>query len=146
MYHTMIADGVSYKLQKKNTPIYGNISQFFVDSSKLLHNAENPPRLYKRFIFAAPRQAQGNALTASSPGDTPVRLDLEDGGIVCVVELDLWVPQLSRVDVHHDRGGAWGLSRRGHTHYFLAAPPGRAGDEGSKGGQERKRDVRFKGH
>lgn len=66
----------------------------------------------------------------SSPGDTPVRLDLEDGGIVCVVELDLWVPQLSRVDVHHDGSGAWGLSRRGHTHYLLTAPPGRQGDEG----------------
>ena len=39
----------------------------------------------------------------SSPGDTPVGLDLEDGGIVRVVELDLWVPQLGRVDVHHDR-------------------------------------------
>lgn len=82
----------------------------------------------------------------SSPGDTPVRLDLEDGGIIRVVELDLWVPQLGRVDVHHDRGGAWGLSRRGHAHYFLAAPPGGAGDEGSKGGQERQRDARFKGH
>lgn len=40
------------------------------------------------------------------PGDTPVRFNLEDGGIIGIVELDLWVPQLSRVDVHHDRGGA----------------------------------------
>lgn len=85
----------------------------------------------------------------SSPGDTPVGLDLEDGGIVRVVELDLWVPQLSRVDVHHDRGGARGLSRRGDTHYLLVAPPERAGDEGSKGGQEgtrkRKTDFTYKG-
>lgn len=65
-----------------------------------------------------------------SPGDAPVRLDLLDGGIVCVVELDLWVPQLSRVDVHHDRGGAGGLSRRGDAHYLFAAAPG--GDDGSE--------------
>lgn len=42
----------------------------------------------------------------SSPRNAPVRLDLEDGRIVCVVELDLWVPQLRRVDVHHDWGGS----------------------------------------
>lgn len=66
-----------------------------------------------------------------SPGNTPVRLNLEDGGIICVVELDLWVPQLSRVDVHHDRGRAWGLSCRGHTNYFLVGSPERA--EESKG-------------
>lgn len=65
----------------------------------------------------------------SSPGNTPVRLDLEDGGIVCIVELDLWVPQLSSVDVHHDWGCAWGLSCWGHTHYLLVAPPERAGDD-----------------
>ncbi len=69
-------------------------------------------------------------MTVSSPGDTPVRLDLEDGGIVCVVEFDLWVPELSSVDVYHDRGGARGLSCRGHAHYLLVAPPGRAGDDG----------------
>lgn len=100
-----------------------------------------------RFIFAAPRLAEGKALTVSSPGDTPVRLDLEDGGVVCVVELDFGVPQLSRVDVHHDRGGPRGLSRRGHAHYLLAAPPGRPGDEGCEGGRERKtkRDDTYKG-
>lgn len=68
-----------------------------------------------------------------SPGNTPVGLDFQDGGIVCVVELDLWVPQLSSVDVHHDWGGAWGLSRWGHAHYFLVAPSGRAGDDGKTG-------------
>lgn len=60
----------------------------------------------------------------SSPGDAPVGLDLQDGGIVRVVELDLWVPQLGRVDVHHDWSCARGLSRRGHAHYLLVAPPG----------------------
>lgn len=61
----------------------------------------------------------------SSPGDAPVRLDPEDGGIICVVELDLWVPQLGRVDVHHDRSCAGDLSRRGHAHDLLGAPPDR---------------------
>lgn len=62
----------------------------------------------------------------SPPGDAPVRLDLEDGRIICVVELDLWVPQLGRVDVHHDWSCARGLSRRGHAHNLLvAAPDGR---------------------
>lgn len=65
-----------------------------------------------------------------SPGNTPVWLDLQDGGIVRVVELDIWVPQLSRVDVHHDWGCAWGLSRWSDTHDLLVAPPGRAGDDG----------------
>lgn len=45
-------------------------------------------------------------LIGISPGDTPVGLDLQDGGIVGVVEFNLWVPQLSGVDVHHDRGGS----------------------------------------
>lgn len=73
---------------------------------------------------------------ASSPGDAPVRLDLEDGGIVCVVELDLWVPQLGGVDVHHDWSGAGGLSRGGHAHYLLAAPPdGRREVGGDRGGR-----------
>lgn len=71
----------------------------------------------------------------ASPGDAPVRLDLEDGGIVCVVELDLWVPQLGRVDVHHDRSRARDLSRRGHAHDLLAAPPDRTTVE-----RERERD------
>lgn len=74
-----------------------------------------------------------DCLIASLPGDTPVGFDLEDGGIICIVELDLWVPQLSSVDVHHDRGGAWGLSCRGHTHYLLVASPGGAGDDGKTG-------------
>lgn len=59
----------------------------------------------------------------SSPGDSPVRLDLEDGGVIGVVELDVWVPQLGRVDIHHDRGCAGDLSRRGHTHDLLVASP-----------------------
>lgn len=68
---------------------------------------------------------------ASSPGDAPVGLDLEDSGIVCVVELDLWVPQLGGVDVHHDWSCSRGLSCRGHAHYLLVAPPdGRQGVEG----------------
>ena len=63
------------------------------------------------------------------PGDTPIRLNLEDSGIICIVEFDLRIPQLSRVDVHHDWCGARGLSGRGHTHYLFVAPPGREADE-----------------
>lgn len=61
-----------------------------------------------------------------SPGDTPVRLNLQDGWIICVVKLDFWVPQFSCVDVHHDWSVAWGLSCRSHTHNLLVAPPERA--------------------
>lgn len=57
------------------------------------------------------------------PGNTPVRLNLEDGGIIGVAELDLRVPQLCGVDVHHDGCGIRGLPSGGHTHYLLAAPP-----------------------
>lgn len=74
----------------------------------------------------------------SSPGNTPVRFNLRNGRIICVVEFDFRVPQLCRVNVHHDWGGTWGLSRRGYTHYFPATPPGTAGDEESKETQERK--------
>ena len=73
-----------------------------------------------------------NLCSVSLPGNTPVRLDLEDGRIICVVELDLWVPQLSRVDVHHDWGGSWDLSCGGDTYHLLATPPGRVGHEGRK--------------
>lgn len=76
----------------------------------------------------------------SSPGDAPVRLDLEDGGIVCVVELDLWVPQLGRVDVHHDRSCAGELSRWGHAHNLLVAPPDGTTERKKKRERERERE------
>lgn len=69
------------------------------------------------------------AVIGSSPGDAPVGLDLQDGGIVGVVELHLRVPQLGGVDVHHDRRGSWRESGRGHTHDLLRSPPGGAGGE-----------------
>lgn len=71
---------------------------------------------------------------ADVPGDTPVRLNLEDGGIFSVVELDFWVPQLCSVDVHHDWGGAWDLPSWRHTHNLFALPPGQ---------EERRKDKLF---
>ena len=56
------------------------------------------------------------------PGDAPVRFNLEDGGVVCVVELDLGVTQLGGIDVNHDRGVACGLACRRHPHYFPGVP------------------------
>lgn len=64
-----------------------------------------------------------------SPGDAPVGLDLQDGGIVRVVELDLRVPELGCVDVHHDGRGAGSLSRRGHAHNLFAVAPAGRGDK-----------------
>lgn len=93
---------------------------------------------WKKHIFGTPSVGYWKPRNVSSPGNTPVRLNLQDGRIVCVVEFDLWVPQLSRVYVHHDRGGTWGLSRRCYTHYFLATPPGRAVDEGNTERHKRK--------
>lgn len=68
------------------------------------------------------------ALIGSLPGDTPVRLDLEDSRIFCVAELDIWVSQLSSIYVHHDRCLARGLACWGYTHYLLGIPPKSVGD------------------
>lgn len=34
------------------------------------------------------------------PGNAPVRFNSQDGGVIGVVELDLWVSELGVVDVH----------------------------------------------
>lgn len=124
----MNSGGISGLAQEslKNRPIYADISQFAKVCKPGLH-----------------LHTTGKARVVSLPGDAPVGLDLEDGGIVRVVELDLRVPQLSRVDIHHDRGGTWGLSRRSHTHNLLVAPPRRAGDEVGRAG-EIVRDITLK--
>lgn len=62
-------------------------------------------------------------LWVTPPGDAPVRLNFEDGRVIRVVELDLRVPELGRVDVHHDWCRSWNLSRWSHTHYLPAGPP-----------------------
>lgn len=95
------------------------------------------------FNYVVLEAAQGKALIGSLPGDTPVRLDLQDSRVFCVAELDLWVSQLSSIYVHHDRCLARGLACWGYTYYLLGAPPESEGDirEDKRKGSHRLRCV-----
>lgn len=70
-----------------------------------------------------------NTQILSLPSDAPVGFNPQDGGVVGVVIFDLWVPQLSRVYVHHDWCAAWDQPRWGHTYYLPGIPPAERGGE-----------------
>lgn len=57
------------------------------------------------------------------PGNAPVRLNLQDSGVFCVVKLDLGVPELSVVNVHQNRHAASGESGGGYTHNLTSISP-----------------------
>lgn len=60
----------------------------------------------------------------NSPVDAPFRINLLDGGVLCVVVLHLWVAQLCPVDVDEDGGAARGVPWGGPAPNLTGASPG----------------------
>lgn len=78
----------------------------------------------------------------NSPVDAPFRINLLDGGVLCVVVLHLRVAQLCPVDVDEDGGAAGGVPRGGPAPDLTGASPGAEmhnvsvpGQEGGQGSQ-----------
>lgn len=67
----------------------------------------------------------------SLPGNAPVRFNLQNSGVFCVVKLDFWVSELCVIDVHQDWGTARGQSSWCNAYYLTGIPPGQT--EGGKG-------------
>lgn len=70
---------------------------------------------------------------AAPPVDAPLRVDLQDGGVISVVVLHLRVGKLGTVDVDDNGGAARALPRGRQTPDLPGIPPGGAqGDSQEK--------------